>query len=56
MELVGLNNKRQITAVFSGSLVGAFLPIQLIYKGKTNQYYPRFGFPLEWYITHAAKR
>ena len=28
VKLVGLNNKRQITAVFCGSLVGAFLPIQ----------------------------
>ena len=30
VELMGLSDKRQITAVFCGSLVGAFLPIQLI--------------------------
>ena len=55
VELVGLNNKRQIIAIFCGSLVGAFLSIQLICKGKTNRYHPRFGFLLEWDIIHAAK-
>ena len=54
VKLVGLNDKRQITAVFCGSIVGAFLPIQLIYKSKTSQCHPKFGFPLEWDITHAA--
>ena len=35
VELIGLSEKRKITAVFCGSLVGRFLPVQLIYKGKT---------------------
>ena len=34
VEEVGVNDKRLITAVFCGSLVGEFLPIQLIYQGK----------------------
>ena len=34
VELVGLSDKRQITAVFCGNLLGAFLPIQLIYERK----------------------
>jgi len=55
VELVGLNDKHQITAVFCGSLVGGFLPVQLIYKGKTNRCHPKFNFPLEWDITHAPK-
>ena len=29
--------KRQITAVFFGTLLGEFLPVQLIYCGKTMQ-------------------
>ena len=37
VELIGLKDKRQITAVFCGTLVGDFLPVQLVYKGKTNQ-------------------
>ena len=55
VELVGLNDKKQITTVFCGSLVGAFLPIQLIYKGKTNRCHPYFEFPLDWDITHSPK-
>ena len=35
VELAGVSDKRQITAVLCGSLVGDFLPVQLIYtKGK----------------------
>ena len=37
VEMVGANNKRQITAIFCGTIFGDFLPIQLIYKGKTDQ-------------------
>ena len=53
VEMVGVNDKRQITAVFCGSLVGDFLPIQLIYKGKTSRCHPKFQFPEGWDITHA---
>ena len=53
VELIGLSDKRQITAVFCGSLVGGFLPVQLIYKGKTNRCHPKFYFPPEWDITEA---
>ena len=31
----GVDDKRQITATFSISTTGSFLPIQLIYEGKT---------------------
>ena len=34
--VVGLNDKRQITALFGGSLSGDFLPVQLVYQRKTN--------------------
>lgn len=30
VEIAGLQDKRQITAVFAGSLTGDFLPIQLV--------------------------
>ncbi len=32
VEMIGVGDKRQITAVFCGSVLGDFLPIQLIYK------------------------
>ena len=55
VEMVGLSDKRQITAVFCGSILGDFLPIRLIYKGKTLQCHPNFEFPSEWHITHSPK-
>ncbi len=54
VEIVGLTDKRQITAVFCGSLTGEFLPPQLIYTGKTRRCHPRFKFPNDWSITHSA--
>lgn len=55
VEVSGVNDKRQITAVFCGSLVGDFLPIQLIYKGKTQRCHPRYKFPSHWHITQSPK-
>ena len=43
------------TAVFCGSLTGDFLPIQVIYKGKTTRCHPRYKFPSGWHITHSPK-
>ena len=51
MEIVGIDDKRQITAVFAGSLTGDFLPPQLIYKGTTQRCLPTVSFPPEWHIT-----
>ena len=53
VEMVGVNDKRQITAIFCGTMLGEFLPLQLIYKGKTNRCHPKFSFPLDWHITHS---
>ena len=55
VEIKGVNDKRQITAVFCGSLTGDFLPIQVIYKGKTNRCHPKFAFPSNWHVTHSPK-
>lgn len=53
VELIGVDDKRQITAVFCGTLTGDFLPVQLIYKGKTPRCHPKFKFPPGWHITHS---
>ena len=53
VEVVGIGDKRMNTAVFCGSLVGDFLPVQVIYKGKTNRVHPRYQFPMNWHITHS---
>ncbi len=55
IEIEGVNDKRQITAVFCGSLIGEFLPIQIIYKGKTKRCHPRYQFPIDLNVTHSPK-
>ena len=55
IEMVGAKDKRLITAVFYCTLLGDFLPVQLIYKGKTSRCHPRFQFPSGWHVTHAPK-
>ena len=53
VEAVGISDKRLITAVFCGSLVGDFLPVQVIYKGKTSRCHPKYAFPGDWNISHS---
>ena len=43
--VTGLSDKRAITATFTISHDGDFLPMQLIYQGTTVQGLPRFDFP-----------
>ena len=55
VEVIGVNDKRLITIVFCGSLMGDFLPIQVIYQRKTPRCHPRYQFPEDWDITHSPK-
>ena len=50
VELVGKDEKRQITAVFGGSMTGNFLPLQLVYQGKTTHCLLQVNFPEDWHI------
>lgn len=54
VELVGLNDKRQITAVFGCTMEGDFLPPQLIYAGKTPRCLPTMKFPSDWHVTYTC--
>ena len=47
----GIDDKRKITATFTVSMIGKFLPIQLIHKGKTPRCLPRFDFPADFNVT-----
>ena len=42
VEVAGKDDKRQITAVFAGSMTGDFLPPQLVYQGKTERCLPHY--------------
>ena len=53
IEIVGSDDKRQLTAVFGASLAGDFLPPQLVYKGKTSRCLPvGVKFPSDWDLTY----
>ena len=43
--IAGISDKRSMTATFSIILDNKFLPIQLIYQGKTGQSLPKVKFP-----------
>ena len=45
IELIGKDDKRQITVLFAESLSGEFLPIQIIYQGKAQSVYQNLIFP-----------
>ena len=51
VEIAGIDDKRQITAVFGGTMAGDFLPPQLIYQGKTHKSLPPVTFPSDWHVT-----
>ena len=45
VSIPGSSDKRSITGTFTITLNGHFLPMQLIYGGKTKQSHPRLNFP-----------
>ena len=47
----GLYDKRQIASTFVVSAAGSFLPIQLIYQGKSKRCLPKFTFPSNFHVT-----
>ena len=55
IEIAGKDNKRQITAVFAGSMGGEFLLPQLVYEEKTTTCcLPHYSFPSGWHVTYSA--
>ena len=54
IEISGKDDKRQIMAVFAGSMAEDFLPVQLIYQSKTLRCLPKINFPEGWHITYSA--
>ena len=46
-----IDDKRQITAIFTVSMTGKFLPTQLVSEGKTCKCLPKSDFPGDFNIT-----
>ena len=55
VKIHGCNDKRTITATFVIALSGEFLPMQLIYGGKTLQSLPRYQFPQSFSLSFNPK-
>ena len=55
VEIAGVEDKRQITAVFACTMSSKFLPMQLIYKGTTCKCLPKHvEFPSDWDVTYTS--
>ena len=52
VEIAGYGDKRMITATFAATLSGKFLPMQILYGGKTDHCHPKHQFPSEYDIYH----
>ena len=52
--IIGLEDKRQITAVLAIALDGRLLPPQLLHEGKTNRCHPNVVFPEGWPVWHSS--
>jgi len=52
VKLAGLEDKRQVMAVFAATMTGDFLPPQLIYKGTTHACLPTNKFPDSLHVTY----
>ena len=55
VEIAAADNKRQITALFTCTAAGKFLPIQLIYEGSTNRCFPKMLLFLRDGTLHAPQ-
>ena len=52
VEIVAIDDKRQISTVLACTLNGTFLPIQMIFQGRTDKCHPHVSFPSDWHIPH----
>ena len=52
VEVVALGDKQQVTATFAACLDGTFLPMQVLYQGKTARSHPKYAFPDGFDIFH----
>lgn len=52
VSVIAGDDKKMFTAVFSETMSGTFLPMQLIYGGKTERCHPKMDFPEGFHVTH----
>ena len=47
----GSKTKGRLHAVFAGTMSGDFLPVQMVYQGKTSRCLQTVDFPSDWHLT-----
>lgn len=52
VDIIGLEDKREITALLGSKADGCLLPPQILYQGKTDQCHAKYPFPDDWDIYH----
>ena len=53
IDVIGKEDKREMTVLLSCTMSGFLLPPHLIYCGKTNKWHPNIAFPPGWDIHHS---
>ena len=53
VNVIGKEDKREMTVLLSCTMSGFLLPPHLIYCGKTNKCHPNITFPPEWDVHHS---
>ena len=53
VDVIGKEDKREMTVLLSCTMSGSLLPPHLIYAGKTNKCHPNITFPAGWDIHHS---
>ena len=54
IDVVGLDDKREVTVLLAVSLSGNLLPPQVIYAGKMRRCHPNTNVPDGWNATHSG--
>ena len=52
VKIACINDKWQITAVFTNTTSEDFLPLQIIHSGKNQRCVPSVEFPDDWHVTY----
>ena len=54
VDIVAMDDKREMIVLLGISADGQILPPQLIYAGKTDRYHPFTNVPDGWNVTHSS--
>ena len=53
VDVIGVEDKREMTVLLAITLAGKLLPPQVLYTGKTTKCHPVVEFPADWGVCHS---